>query len=965
MTDQSDGAARRVPQEPSVILHPSSAQTTAATPAKNGTRSLTASRSPSAGNSPWSSREASPAGRHQRQQQTASAVSTRRSRKNSHDISPVRSSQPLPPASVPSAAAIQRALSAATATPQLQPTSATEEPSKIPQRSAAGNHGTPHWPVSPRLKSPPPSRDPRRSSGRKAENVATPNIVVQPATPASTTEENLQKDMASRSVSAATKASSRAGSGAPKLETVQEASLPPDSRFPQDDKNSAGDPKASTIRSDDEQSLQSPTKVSSTAAQSAKIHSESEGAERTQAPKAKEGTSDKDATLPSKTVSTRTSFTSLKPKAAVEASTKNMTVETETVNSVAQSALNAPDRSMSGRGDASGTLKGKASNDTIKPKKERKKQSRKPPSIHAATAGKSISNYPTMQADSVGRPQCRFNQHHHLGGMNFRPRTENSVLFRAWDTLSTTSTVASDLISPNFEDLSMVQSAPSRGFFSYFVRAKNADSRPREASTRADKFEAQVLDAMDQASSDDSDETFVYESNPPEVNTPHRSRGRHHSRTPSVTSMASLAEQRTNLPSISTVLDQRPMQKPRSMKFTNAYSSGDNEDLDRGDGTIRASNTSRGNGVRHHHLGGSRNTTHTSILDDNNPTFPNTSKQRSLIGMAGRGSQNARLAAQNLRSTNSSVKRNGDGYTSYDMDDEPADDERTPLVGTIRGNRNTPRTPRTARRYDLSPQYRRSIMSRCAGCIVLAMMLLLLASGVMGFLFAISKPLSNLAILEIQHVLASEQELMLDLVVEAMNPNLLPITISDMDVNVFAKSKYVGSEKWWGEHPQLPASKHVTDRRKSYQRNYTLSEALFPHDDDRSDPLPDDPTKNKQTMLLGHVYHFDNPLAFDGSFWRQHPHYSTASLRLNKPGNRTELGGTERWERVIEHPFELIVRGVLKYHIPLGGSKHSASVSASTIVTPEKGIQDPDDDGFKLKAGPELSAPRLRFARGG
>jgi hypothetical protein len=111
-------------------------------------------------------------------------------------------------------------------------------------------------------------------------------------------------------------------------------------------------------------------------------------------------------------------------------------------------------------------------------------------------------------------------------------------------------------------------------------------------------------------------------------------------------------------------------------------------------------------------------------------------------------------------------------------------------------------------------------------------------------------------------------------------------------------------------------------------------------------------------MLLGHVYQLDSPLTFDGSFWRRHTRYSTASLRLNKPGNQTELGGTERWERVLRHPFELIVRGVLKYQIPLGGSKHTASVSSSILVQPERGIDDPDEE-FKIKS----SLPKFRLAR--
>lgn len=198
----------------------------------SGPQSLTASRSPSAAASPWSSRDSSPAGRPPRQQPASAAARGMRSRKNSHDVSPSRPTQPVT-STAPSAAAIQRALSAATA-PQLQPIPAAEPPSKKPrsQRSTAGNEGPMQWPVSPRLKSPPPSADARRSSLRRAESTpSAPNIVVQPSTPESSNEdpsatgENLQKELASRLVSAA-KTSNRGTSGAPKLATVQEASLP-------------------------------------------------------------------------------------------------------------------------------------------------------------------------------------------------------------------------------------------------------------------------------------------------------------------------------------------------------------------------------------------------------------------------------------------------------------------------------------------------------------------------------------------------------------------------------------------------------------------------------------------------------------------------------------------------------------------------------------------------------------------
>ena len=416
MTSRGDGQSRLGPQDSSTpVLHistrnlaseqPKSDQPataprlTATAPSRvsagiaSGPQSLVASRTPSAANSPWSSRDSSPAGRPARPQAGGPSNRSMSSRKSSQDASPVRSSQ-IPTSTIPSAAAIQRALSAA-AVPQLQPASGSEQPSRKTrtQRSNTGNEGTLQWPVSPRLKSPPPSTDPRRSSARKQEGAAAaPNIVVQPSTPASSNEdvsgvaESLAKEAASRAAASAAKAQSRSGNSLPKLETVQEASLPTASAFPQEGGMSNGESRYAGILSEDDRYVQSPTK---TASKSAKTNSDSDSGERAQSPRPKAQSNDSESTPRPKTISTKTSFSSLKPKSSAEPATKNMTVETETVNSVAQATLNAPDRTLTGRADGGGTLKAKASNDTIRPKKERKKQSRKAPSINS-TSGRSV-----------------------------------------------------------------------------------------------------------------------------------------------------------------------------------------------------------------------------------------------------------------------------------------------------------------------------------------------------------------------------------------------------------------------------------------------------------------------------------------------------------------------------------------------------------------------------------------------
>lgn len=193
--------------------------------------SLAVSAAASTVTSPQSSRNTSPIRPPQRQQSSAGAVGGLRSRSPSRPPS-----IPNLSTSIPSAAAIQRALSAAT-TPQLQPTSVPDTSSKIPRPQKSGA-GTPGEITSPRLKSPPPppashSRPSSLPPKTNAEsNLSAPNVGVQRSTPASSTPpipskgddvDNGTEEHASSNM----KGTVRGVSGvAPALETVQEASLP-------------------------------------------------------------------------------------------------------------------------------------------------------------------------------------------------------------------------------------------------------------------------------------------------------------------------------------------------------------------------------------------------------------------------------------------------------------------------------------------------------------------------------------------------------------------------------------------------------------------------------------------------------------------------------------------------------------------------------------------------------------------
>jgi hypothetical protein len=184
------------------------------------------SSSPSILQSPRSSRDSSPAPFVASSNSGTASAGSRgmRSRKNSHEVSPHRQSNLS--STVPSAAAIQRALSGA-GVPQLQPTITTETSSRIPRSQRNGSNDassrdSPSWPTSPRLKSPSPSSRSRKSSlvnQRKPGESGTPSIVVQRVATDPPDEDT--DNSASKSGNA------RVASTKSTLETVQESSSNP------------------------------------------------------------------------------------------------------------------------------------------------------------------------------------------------------------------------------------------------------------------------------------------------------------------------------------------------------------------------------------------------------------------------------------------------------------------------------------------------------------------------------------------------------------------------------------------------------------------------------------------------------------------------------------------------------------------------------------------------------------------
>ncbi|KAL2170350.1 hypothetical protein VTG60DRAFT_4936 [Thermothelomyces hinnuleus] len=817
-------------------------------PSKFTSQASATSTSSSAAPSPLASREPSPTRPLSRTatSRTSSAHSGIRSRKNSQqDLSPTRSAKQQPnPAPAPGA----KTLSSAN-TPTLLP-SASDLSSNVgaPVKSPTTMEHlreSPRWPVSPRLRSPPPILHKPNTGLPRRPEPETPLINVQRATPPTPQQQQQQQqppadlpsdtDAEDLHIAIGTRTPARGGGGSSStLETVQEVSPIGSPRGP-----------GESIQEKLDDSMVSETSQADSVglglAQNAEGRT-SAGDSGSETDNMKASRRSGAASAPPLT--TRQSSTCIKQGVTKtktgEASLQSMTVETETVTSIPQ----APLVPSSGAQGSSASLRTKGSTETIRPKKEKKRPTRKQPTVAAGNA-----------------------------------------------------------------------------------------------SSKADIFEAKVASAVEEANSSDSDETFVYDSNPPDG----RDRPmRFHSRTPSATSMASQID-RPGMRSIHAVMESSgpPVTVKKSMKFVNSSTTNGHSDSgyadDDGRGTGRSNTGSaRGTARHHHHFGrwgrnGGSNG-HPSLFAEHGPfgsslAAGNPNSRQSSTPPSPRFGNRGAYGANGKRGTHLSP--------GYDFDDTTtgADDETTPLIGsgTVRSLRSGRgrRGGHSLRSIEAQTYHRSapSVLNRFASCLVLTVMLLLVVSGAIGFMFATSQPLTDIQLVSMDHVVASQQELMLDLTIKAHNPNVVVVVVDSADIEVFAKSPHAMTDSEWWRHTH-PGEIGPPPPRPPDGDGWDSATQALTVDPDQSPP--DDSAPN---MRLGTITGFDSALSFEGSFFHKGISYSTGEVRLKNPGNGT-YGGQERWERIMEDEFQLILKGVLKYTLPLSQRVRTATISGKTTVKP-------------------------------
>jgi hypothetical protein len=219
------------------------------------------------------------------------------------------------------------------------------------------------------------------------------------------------------------------------------------------------------------------------------------------------------------------------------------------------------------------------------------------------------------------------------------------------------------------------------------------------------------------------------------------------------------------------------------------------------------------------------------------------------------------------------------------------------------------------------------MLSRFLGAATLTIMVLIVVLGASGFFFATTQPLDEVKIVNIRKVLASEAELLFDLVVAARNPNVMAVVVEEGNLSIYARSKKAKSDDGWWSWPSQNSMRRRGERIRS-------TDSVNTADDSPWDPFPpSDPSH--PLLLLGRITSLDNPLNFHGSPFKHSHSISSAEARLANPGNATEGDGLEKWEKMLEDEFELIVMGVLRYELPMSRRVRTVQVDGKVRVKPD------------------------------
>lgn len=176
----------------------------------------------------------------------------------------------------------------------------------------------------------------------------------------------------------------------------------------------------------------------------------------------------------------------------------------------------------------------------------------------------------------------------------------------------------------------------------------------------------------------------------------------------------------------------------------------------------------------------------------------------------------------------------------------------------------------------------------------------------MGFVLATTKELQHVSITSIESPVVSQDELIFNVVVRAFNPGWFAVNIDEVELDIFAKSGYL-----------------------SDSIDLTLENAI-------------------ENVLIGTVTTLESPLSFSGGFFTREAVSQTGEIKLLSPGRNLtntddDLGNVDgdndpdnskKWQVIAKHPFDLRVRGVLKYNLPMSSNPRSVVVDKVQYIDP-------------------------------
>lgn len=195
----------------------------------------------------------------------------------------------------------------------------------------------------------------------------------------------------------------------------------------------------------------------------------------------------------------------------------------------------------------------------------------------------------------------------------------------------------------------------------------------------------------------------------------------------------------------------------------------------------------------------------------------------------------------------------------------------------------------------------------------------ILAIGfILGFVLASTKDLTNISIVSIDNAVVTQDELVFSIVVEALNPGWFTVIIEEVEIDIFAKSGYLDQ----------PGGLSV------------------------------------ETVLLGSVFNLESALVFEGSLLNRELRQQTGDIKLIGPGKNLTgsndppksfmghklrtLGkshpdpdipdNADKWKVISKHPFDLILRGVFKYSLPMTSNTKSAVINKVGYVDPSTAV---------------------------